>query len=157
MDHQTVSDVCIGVRVHSLKAAVIGKYFIASGIFVGQTVKEILMQEIAKLNNIVGKISKLENVTTVFASSRAGVFAMGVTPKMTDRAMFSAITSMMLGAAEQMGREMGDDLSFIELYLTESKMIILGAGPKHLIGLLVDQKTDVLKLATEVKAIIAAP
>jgi predicted regulator of Ras-like GTPase activity (Roadblock/LC7/MglB family) len=114
------------------------------------------MQEIAKLNNIMAKMNKLDNVTTVFASSRAGVFAMGMTPKMTDRAMFSAITSMMLGAAEQMGREMGDELSYIVLNLMDSKMVIMGAGPKHLIGILVDPKGDPEKLATEAKAIITS-
>jgi predicted regulator of Ras-like GTPase activity (Roadblock/LC7/MglB family) len=63
---------------------------------------------------------------------------------------------MMLGAAEQMGREMGDELSYIVLNLMDSKMVILGAGPKHLIGILVDPKGDPEKLATEAKAIITS-
>lgn len=113
------------------------------------------MQDIAKLNNIVGKLSKLEDVTTVFAASRAGVFTMGMTPKMTDRAMFSAITSMMIGAAEQIGREMGDELSHMTLHLNDSNMLIIGAGNKHLVGLLLVRKCDVEKMAIDAKAIIA--
>ena len=112
------------------------------------------MQEIAKLNNIVAKLSKIENVTTVFAASRAGVFAMGMTPKMTDRAMFSAITSMMLGAAEQIGREMGDELTHMTLHLNESNILILGAGNKHLVGLVMDRNCDVEKICAEAKTII---
>ncbi len=55
-----------------------------------------------------------------------------------------------------MGREMGDELSYIVLNLMDSKMVILGAGPKHLIGILVDPKGDPEKLATEAKAIITS-
>jgi predicted regulator of Ras-like GTPase activity (Roadblock/LC7/MglB family) len=112
------------------------------------------MQEIAKLNNIVARLSKIENVTTVFAASRAGVFAMGMTPKMTDRAMFSAITSMMLGAAEQIGREMGDELAYMSLHLNESNMLIIGAGNKHLVGIVLNNNSDFNKIFAEAKAII---
>jgi predicted regulator of Ras-like GTPase activity (Roadblock/LC7/MglB family) len=114
------------------------------------------MQDIAKLNNIVGKLSKLEDVTTVFAASRAGVFAMGMTPKMTDRAMFSAITSMMLGAAEQIGREMGDELGHMALHLNDSNMLILGAGNKHLVGLVLVRNCNLQKIVADAKTIIAS-
>jgi predicted regulator of Ras-like GTPase activity (Roadblock/LC7/MglB family) len=63
---------------------------------------------------------------------------------------------MMLGAAEQMGREMGDELNHIVLFLSDSRMVIIGAGPKHLIGILLDPRADPAKVAVEAKAIIAA-
>ena len=114
------------------------------------------MQDVAKLNNVVVKLSKMDNVLNVYASSRAGVFAMGATPKMTDRSMFSAITSMMLGAAEQIGREMGDELSYMTLNLNDSQMLILGAGNKHLIGIVLEKGAEAEKVAKEAMSIIAS-
>ncbi|QLH75474.1 MAG: roadblock/LC7 domain-containing protein [Methanomassiliicoccales archaeon] len=111
--------------------------------------------EVAKLNEIVTQISRLDKVESVFAASRAGVFTTGSTPNMTDRAMFSAIASMMLGAAEQLGREMGDDLDHVLLELKKSNMLIIGAGPKHIIGLEVQQGQDVRAVLMKVKEMIA--
>lgn len=114
------------------------------------------MIDVGKLNNVVSKLSSMDNVVNVYASSRAGVFAMGATPKMTDRAMISAITSMMLGAAEQIGREMGDELSHMTLHLNDSRMIILGVGNKHLIGIVIERGADPDKVAKDAKTIIAS-
>ncbi|OPY31064.1 MAG: hypothetical protein A4E32_02048 [Methanomassiliicoccales archaeon PtaU1.Bin124] len=113
------------------------------------------MQDVAKLNNVVVKLSKMDSVVNVYASSRAGVFALGAAPKMTDRAMISAITSMMLGAAEQIGREMGDELNHVTLHLNDSCMVILGVGNKHLIGMVLDRSADPDKVAKEAISIIA--
>jgi predicted regulator of Ras-like GTPase activity (Roadblock/LC7/MglB family) len=85
---------------------------------------------------------KTEHVVTVFVSSRAGIFAYGETPRMTDRSVYSAITSMMLGAAEQMANEMDEILDYVLLNMSEKKLVVIGAGPKHLIGILTDGKVD---------------
>lgn len=85
---------------------------------------------------------KTEHVVTVFVSSRAGIFAYGETPRMTDRSVYSAITSMMLGAAEQMANEMDEILDYILLNMSENRLVVIGAGSKHLIGILTDGKVD---------------
>ena len=112
------------------------------------------MVEIAQFNLAVERLMKTEHVITVFISSRAGVFAYGETPKMTDRTMYSAITSMMLGAAEQMASEMDEILDFVLLSMSEKKLIVFGAGQKHLIGILTDAKADPEKMAKLARTIL---
>lgn len=91
---------------------------------------------------------------TVFVSSRAGVFAYGDSPRLTDRSMYAAITSMMLGAAEQMASEMDEILDYAVLSMSEHKLIVIGAGPKHLMGVLTDAKADPEKTAKLVRTIL---
>jgi predicted regulator of Ras-like GTPase activity (Roadblock/LC7/MglB family) len=113
------------------------------------------MVEVAQFNLVVERLMKTEHVKTVFVSSRAGIFAFGETPKMTDRSMYSALTSMMLGAAEQMGSEMDEILDYVLLSMSEKKLIVIGAGQKHLLGILIDNKTDPEKMAREARAILS--
>ncbi len=113
------------------------------------------MVDIAQFNLAVERLTKKEHVITVFVSSRAGVFAFGETPKMTDRSMYSAITSMMLGAAEQMASEMDEILEFVLLSMSEKKLIVFGAGQKHLLGILMDIKGDPELIAKEARAVLA--
>jgi predicted regulator of Ras-like GTPase activity (Roadblock/LC7/MglB family) len=112
------------------------------------------MVETAQFNLAVERLLKTEQVMTVFITSRAGVFAYGETPKMTDRGMYSAITSMMLGAAEQMASEMDEILDYVLLNMSERKLIVIGAGSKHLIGILIDSKADPNKTAKDARRIL---
>ena len=112
------------------------------------------MVDIAQFNLTVERLMKTEHVVTVFISSRAGVFAYGETPKMTDRSMYSAITSMMLGAAEQMASEMDEILDYVLLNMSEKKLIVFGAGQKHLLGILTDAKADPEKMTKLARAIM---
>ena len=113
------------------------------------------MVETAQFNLAVERLLKTEQVITVFISSRAGVFAFGETPEMTDRSMYSAITSMMLGAAEQMANEMDEILDYVLLNMSETKLIVIGAGPKHLLGILTDMKADPNKTARDARKILS--
>ena len=112
------------------------------------------MIEVAQVNLAVERLIKTEHVITVFISSRAGVFAYGETPKMTDRGIYSAITSMMLGAAEQMASEMDEILDFVLLNMSERRLVVIGAGPKHLFGILTDLKADPNKMAKAARTIL---
>jgi predicted regulator of Ras-like GTPase activity (Roadblock/LC7/MglB family) len=112
------------------------------------------MVEISQFDLAVERLMKTEHVVTVFISSRAGNFAYGETPKMTDRSIYSAITSMMLGAAEQMASEMDEILDYVLLNMSEKKLVVIGAGPKHLIGILTDAKADPDKIAKTARKIL---
>jgi predicted regulator of Ras-like GTPase activity (Roadblock/LC7/MglB family) len=113
------------------------------------------MAEIAQFNLAVERLLNTQHVVTVFVSSRAGVFAYGETPKMTDRGVYAAITSMMLGAAEQMASEMDEILDFVVLSMSERKLVVIGAGPKHLLGVLTDMSAEPEKMAKTARAIMA--
>jgi len=113
------------------------------------------MTEVSRLNDIVTKVARIQSVFNVFVASRAGVYTVGNTPEMTERAMFSAITAMMLGAAEQLSSEMGDDLNHVFLKMNKTCMIIMGAGPKHIIGIEINPEVDPMTILAEAKKIIA--
>lgn len=115
-----------------------------------------MVAEISKFNDVVTKLSRLDGVVSVYMASRAGVFTIGTTPDMTDRTMFSAITSMMLGAAEQLGGEMGDDLDHVFLRLNKTNLLIIGAGAKHIVGIELRPEADLKKIIDEAKIVISA-
>jgi predicted regulator of Ras-like GTPase activity (Roadblock/LC7/MglB family) len=111
--------------------------------------------DIVQFNSAVERLMKTEHVVTVFVSSRAGLFAYGETPRMTDRSVYSAITSMMLGAAEQMATEMDEILDHVILDMSEKKLVVIGAGPKHLIGILTDGKADTVSVVKTARKILS--
>ncbi|HEY3419911.1 MAG TPA: roadblock/LC7 domain-containing protein [Methanomassiliicoccales archaeon] len=113
------------------------------------------MAEIAQFDLAVERLLKTEHVITVFVTSRAGVFTYGETPKMTDRGVYTAITSMMLGAAEQMANEMDEILDSVLLNMSERKLIVVGAGPKHLVGILTDTKADQDMIANAARTVLS--
>jgi predicted regulator of Ras-like GTPase activity (Roadblock/LC7/MglB family) len=115
-----------------------------------------MVAEVTKFNDIVTKLSRLDAVVSVFMASRAGAFTIGTTPEMTDRTMFSAITSMMLGAAEQLGGEMGDDLDHVFLRMYKTNLLILGAGTKHIVGMELRPEADLNKVIEEAKRVISS-
>jgi predicted regulator of Ras-like GTPase activity (Roadblock/LC7/MglB family) len=114
-----------------------------------------MVAEVTKFNDIVTKLSRLDEVVSVYMASRAGVFTIGTTPEMTDRTMFSAITSMMLGAAEQLAGEMGDDLDHVFLHLNKTNLLIIGAGSKHTVGIELRPEANLKKIVEEAKKIIS--
>jgi predicted regulator of Ras-like GTPase activity (Roadblock/LC7/MglB family) len=112
------------------------------------------MAEIAQFDKVVERLLRTEHTRSVFVTSRAGVFIYGETPEMTDQRVYSAITSMMLGAADQMANEMDEILDFVLLRMSERDLIVLGAGPKHLLGILTDLNADPHRIAQEARTIL---
>jgi len=103
---------------------------------------------------ILRKVSAIEHVTSVYICSRAGAFTTGITPKLADRSMYSAITSLAYGTAEQVGHEMNDDLQYVSLNFTQSRLLVVGIGPRNLMGLLIDDKGDPDDVLKDVQRLI---
>ena len=99
-------------------------------------------------------VSAVDDVISAYVCSRAGAYIDGVTPKMADRGMYSAITSLAFGTAEQVGHEMNDNLQHVSLNFSEKRLLIIGLGSRHLMGLLVEQKANVDELLYKVRALI---
>jgi predicted regulator of Ras-like GTPase activity (Roadblock/LC7/MglB family) len=104
--------------------------------------------------NLSKKVSTIEHVVTAYVCSRAGVYTAGNAPKMADRNMYSAITSLAFGTAEQVGHEMNDDLQHISLNFSQKRLLIIGLGPRHLMGLLVDKQADQDQILAKVRSFI---
>jgi predicted regulator of Ras-like GTPase activity (Roadblock/LC7/MglB family) len=61
---------------------------------------------------------------------------------------------MMLGAAEQMANEMDEVLDYVLLNMSEKELLVISAGPKHLIGILTDGKSDPEAMAKTARNIL---
>jgi len=75
------------------------------------------------------KVSALDGVVSAYVCSRAGNYVLGNTPKYADRNMYSAITSLAYGTAEQVGHEMNDDLRYVSLRFSEKNLLVVDLGP----------------------------
>lgn len=104
--------------------------------------------------NLLKRVSTIEHVGAAYICSRAGAFTFGNAPKMADRGMYSAITSLAYGTAEQIGHEMNDDLQHVSLNFTSKRLLIIDIGPRHLIGLLVDNKADQEQVLAKVRSFL---
>jgi predicted regulator of Ras-like GTPase activity (Roadblock/LC7/MglB family) len=103
-------------------------------------------------DKLLENVATVEDVVSAFICSRAGAYFMGNPPKMADRGMYSAITSLAFGTAEQVGHEMNDDLQFVSLNFCKRRLLVLGIGPRHLMGMLVENKADVDGILEKVRS-----
>jgi predicted regulator of Ras-like GTPase activity (Roadblock/LC7/MglB family) len=105
--------------------------------------------------SMLQKISAVEGVVSAYICSRAGNYVSGNTPRFADRNMYSAITSLAYGTAEQVGHEMNDDLRYVSLRFSEKNLLVLDLGPRHLLGLLIDGRSDQEQVLEKVRMTIA--
>ncbi len=101
------------------------------------------------------KVSAIEGVVSAYVCSRAGNYVMGNTPRFADRNMYSAITSLAFGTAEQVGHEMNDGLRYVSLRFSEKNLLVVDLGPRHLLGLLIAGKVDPEAMLEKVRALTA--
>jgi predicted regulator of Ras-like GTPase activity (Roadblock/LC7/MglB family) len=101
------------------------------------------------------KVSAIEGVVSAYVCSRAGNYVLGNTPKLADRNMYSAITSLAYGTAEQVGNEMNDELRYVSLRFSEKNLLVIDLGPRHLLGLLIDARSDPDLMLDKVRPMIA--
>lgn len=104
--------------------------------------------------DLLKKVTAIEHVVTAYICSRAGVYTTGNAPKMADRSMYSAITSLAYGTVEQLGHEMNDDLQYVSLNFLQKRLLIINISPRHLMGLLVDNKADQEQILAKVRSFI---
>jgi predicted regulator of Ras-like GTPase activity (Roadblock/LC7/MglB family) len=112
------------------------------------------MMEDLEFDSLLARVSSVEHIASAYICSRAGNYVTGATPKFADRGMYSAITSLAFGTAEQVGHEMNDDLNYVSLRFTGKNLLIIGLGPRHLMGLLVDGNADPEELLAKVRPMI---
>jgi len=112
------------------------------------------MMDEKEFDALLARVSSVEHVASVYVCSRAGNYITGATPKFADRAMYSAITSLAFGTAEQVGHEMNDNLSYVSLRFTGKNLLIIGLGPRHLLGLLVEGSADPDEILAKVRPMI---
>jgi len=107
-----------------------------------------------EIDALLGKVNDLEHVSSSYVCSRAGNFISGTMPKFADRNMYSAITSLTFGTAEQVGNEMNDDLKYVSLRFTNANLLVVGLGPRHLLGMIVDGLVDPETIVSQVRPLI---
>ncbi|MDD1746244.1 MAG: roadblock/LC7 domain-containing protein [Methanomassiliicoccales archaeon] len=100
------------------------------------------MGELAHIRNILEEIRRLEHVIGVSLISRGGLFILGDTPKGVHQETFAAMAAIMLGAAETSSAELKDNLSHVQINLVEKDVVLVGAGTRYLLAIVMDGKGD---------------
>lgn len=104
--------------------------------------------------SILKKVSALEGVVNAYICSRAGNYVLGNTPRFADRHMYSAITSLAFGTAEQVGHEMNDALRYVSLRFTKNNLLVMDLGPRHLLGLLIEAEVEPEQLLGRIRPLL---
>lgn len=117
--------------------------------------REMRGLEEKEFEQMLQKVSAIEGVVSAYVCSRAGNYITGNTPKFADRNMYSAITSLAYGTAEQVGNEMNDDLRYVSMRFSQKNLLVVKIGPRHLLGMLIEGSTDQDLVLDKVRPIIA--
>lgn len=86
--------------------------------------------------------------------SRGGLFILGDTPKGVHQETFAAMAAIMLGAAETSSAELKDTLGQVQINLKEKDVILIGAGTRYLLAIVMDGNGDNDKIAKSAGQII---
>lgn len=113
------------------------------------------MGELAHIRNVLEEIKALEHVSGVSLVSRGGLYILGDTPKGVHQETFAAMAAIMLGAAETSSAELKDNLSHVQINLNEKDVILVGAGTRYLLAIVMDGKGQNDKVAKNAGEIIS--
>jgi predicted regulator of Ras-like GTPase activity (Roadblock/LC7/MglB family) len=100
------------------------------------------MGELAHIRNVLEEIKRMEHVIGVSLISRGGLFILGETPKGVHQETFAAMAAIMLGAAETSSAELKDTLNQVQINLKDKDIILIGAGTRYLLAIVMDGKGD---------------
>jgi predicted regulator of Ras-like GTPase activity (Roadblock/LC7/MglB family) len=112
------------------------------------------MGELAHIRKILEEIKSLDHVSGVSLMSRGGLYILGDTPKGVHQETFAAMSAIMLGAAETSSAELKDSLSHVQVNLEQKDVILVGAGTRYLLAIVMDGKGDNSKVAKSASEII---
>jgi len=113
------------------------------------------MGELTHVRNVLEEIKRLEHVLGVSLVSRGGLFILGDTPKGVHQETFAAMAAIMLGAAETSSAELKDTLGQVQINLKEKDVILIGAGTRYLLAIVMDGNGDNDKIANSAGQIIS--
>ena len=101
--------------------------------------------------NLLRALRSLEGVKHAFLISKTGHHLGGQMPKMADNTIFPSLISIAHGAAEQLGRECDDRLSYSMLVLNDELVVIMNIDERTILGLVLSDEADMEKIISTVE------
>lgn len=101
--------------------------------------------------SLLRALQSLEGVKHAFLISKTGHHLGGQMPKMADNTIFPSLVSIAYGAAEQLGRECDDHLSYSMLVLNQELVVIMNIDERTILGLVLSDEADMEKIISTVE------
>jgi predicted regulator of Ras-like GTPase activity (Roadblock/LC7/MglB family) len=101
--------------------------------------------------NLLKALRLQSGVKHAFLVSKTGHHLGGQMPKMADNTIFPSLISIAHGAAEQLGRECDDHLSYSMLVLNEELVVIMTIDERTILGLVLSDEADMEKIMSIVE------
>ena len=98
------------------------------------------------IREVLNELRSLGEVTNAAVVSRSGMLIDGDAPDHIHMETFGAMMAIMLGAAETATAESIDPLKQIDVELTNSHLIITGAGQRILLACFISDKATLAKV-----------
>lgn len=105
-------------------------------------------EDLERVLNSLRNLSYIEGAAIV---SRNGILLNSVLPQDIDGQKFAAMSASMVGASETVAALMKSFAKRIIIETEREKILALGAGPKAILVVSVNEKTDIEKLSQELE------
>ncbi len=104
------------------------------------------MADIPQIEEILKEIEGREGVHEAFLVTRSGTYVAGELPKGVDRETYASMFAVLLGSADTATSQMKEAMQGVTVHLRDSKLVVLGDGPKALFVLRVGDDVGVRRL-----------
>ncbi|MFQ5908317.1 MAG: roadblock/LC7 domain-containing protein [Thermoplasmata archaeon] len=104
------------------------------------------MADIPQIEEILKEIEAHEGVHGAFLVTRSGVYIAGSLPKAVEKETYASMFAVLLGSADTATSQIKDSMRAVVVHLRDSKLVVVGDGPKALFVLRVDEDVAVRRL-----------
>jgi predicted regulator of Ras-like GTPase activity (Roadblock/LC7/MglB family) len=104
------------------------------------------MADIPQIEEILKEIESQEGVHGAFLVTRSGVYIAGTLPKTVDKETYASMFAVLLGSADTATSQIQESLQAVVVHLRDSKLVVVGDGPKALFVLRVNEDVTVRRL-----------
>nr|MDO8081680.1 roadblock/LC7 domain-containing protein [Candidatus Freyarchaeota archaeon] len=109
------------------------------------------IDEAEELDRVLTNLQNLSNIEGAAIITRNGILIKSTLPQDIDGQKFAAMSASMVGASETAAALMKSFAKRIIIEIERGKILALGAGPKAILVVSVDERTDIEKLTQELE------
>lgn len=109
------------------------------------------VDEAEELDRVLASLQNLYDIEGAAVITRNGILIKSTFPQNVDGQKFAAMSASMVGASETVAALMNSFAKRIIIEIERGKVMALGAGPKAILVVSVDERTDIEKLTQELE------
>lgn len=109
------------------------------------------VDEAEELDRVLTSLQNIPDIEGAAIVTRNGILVKSTLPPNIDGQKFAAMSASMVGASETMDALMRSFAKRIVIDIERGKILALGSGPKAIIVVSVDERTDIEKLTRELE------